>query len=51
MSGSRVAKAVACSTIRDPRRATFQVINRKQRITTPGWRPRERAERLTRAAA
>jgi hypothetical protein len=26
--GSRLAKAVTCSTIRDPRRATFHVINR-----------------------
>jgi hypothetical protein len=46
-SGSRLAKAVACSTIRDPRRATFHVINRKQWITTSAWRPRERVERLT----
>ena len=30
-SGSRRASAVACSTIRDARRATFQVINRRQR--------------------
>jgi hypothetical protein len=46
-SGSRLAKAVACSTIRDPRRATFHVINRKQWVTGSGWPPRERAEGLT----
>jgi hypothetical protein len=30
-SGSRAASAVACSTILDTRRATFHVINRRQR--------------------